>query len=64
MQEIAERYKDCEVTLARRRFGGLRQLSLQRAPVEHRAPAAAQPRGLHREELEARTQEVLALIRS
>ena len=47
MQEIAERYADGEVTLARRRLGRLRRLALQRAAVEHRAAAAPEPRGLH-----------------
>ncbi len=36
--------RDGEVTQARRRLGRLRRLALQRAPVEHRAAAAAEPR--------------------
>ena len=61
----AERYSDGRQTLARRPLGRLRQLALQRAPVEHRAAAAAEPGGLDAsEEMEARTDEVLQVIRA
>ena len=49
----------------RRHLGRLRRLALQRAPVEHRAAAAAEPRGARREaRWSARRDEVLALIQS
>ena len=44
MKEIAELHADAEVELARRRLGRLPRLALQRAPVEHRAAAAPEPR--------------------
>ena len=50
---------------AGRRLGRLRRLALQRAPVEHRAAAAAVPRvAALREDMERRRDEVLAMIRS
>ena len=51
---------------ARRRLGRLRRLALQRAPVEHRAAAAPEPRvaGLAARTWSAQRDEVLALIRS
>ena len=44
MKEIAERYADAEISLARRRLGRLPGLALQRPALEHRAAAAPQPR--------------------
>ena len=57
--------RDGEITHARRRLGRLRRLALQRAPVQHRAAAAAQPRdrSSRSEDMERRRDEVLALIR-
>ena len=50
---------------SRRHLGGLRRLALQRAPVEHRAAAAAEPRGARpRPDGATKRDEVLALIRS
>ena len=46
MEELSERYSDGEVDAPRRRLGRLRQLALQRSPVEHRTAAAAEPGGL------------------
>ena len=43
MEEIAERYSDGELSRARRHLDRLRGLALQRAALEHRAAAAAQP---------------------
>ena len=51
--------------LARRRVRGLRGLALQRAPVEHRAAPAAQPRvAVSAEHMAEKRDEVLALIRA
>ena len=44
MEEIAERYADGEHHPPRRGLGRLPRLALQRAPLEHRAAAAPQPR--------------------
>ena len=44
MDEIKARYADARSHRARRRLDRLRRLALQRAPVQHRAAAAAQPR--------------------
>ena len=44
MRELAERSRRRRGRLARRRLGRLPRLALQRPSVEHRAPAAAQPR--------------------
>ena len=44
MAEIAERYSDGETDPPRRDLGRLPGLALQRAPLQHRAAAAPQPR--------------------
>ena len=44
MAEIVERYGDGEQTTPRRDLGRLPRLALQRAPLQHRAAAAPQPR--------------------
>ena len=44
MDEIKARYADARDRRARRRLDRLRRLALQRAPVQHRAAAAAEPR--------------------
>ena len=51
---------------ARRHLDRLRRLALQRAPLQHRAAAAPDPRvaGLRSEDMEAKRDEVLGLIRS
>ena len=45
-RRIEERYGTAAITQARRRLGRLRRLALQRAPLEHGAAAAPEPRGL------------------
>jgi len=44
MAEIEQRYADAEISKLDGRLGRLSRLALQRAPVEHRAAAAAVPR--------------------
>ena len=45
LQELKERYADGPRLASRRDLGRLRRLALQRAPLEHRAAAAPEPRG-------------------
>ena len=45
LQELKERYAGRPDLAPRRDLGRVRRLALQRAPVEHRAAAAAEPRG-------------------
>ena len=67
LQEIKERYAAAgrPYHARRRHLGRLRHVALQRAPLEHRAAAAPQPRGAAREdEMVARRDELVDLIRS
>ena len=65
LQELKERYRPEGPSLAPRRpLDRLRRLALQRPPVEHRAPAAAEPRGALERGADGRERdEVLAVIR-
>ena len=65
-RELERRYADAESARARRHLGRLRGLALQRAPLQHRAAAAADAssRSSRAQDMEARRDEVLGLIRS